>query len=66
VNRSRRSISSLMDIRPDYANLQVGDEIKRISPEGVKIGDLIIVKPGERVPLDGVVIEGRSMLTPLL
>lgn len=62
VNRSRRSISSLMDIRPDYANLQVGDEIKRISPEGVKIGDLIIVKPGERVPLDGVVIEGRSMV----
>ena len=51
-----------MDIRPDYANLQVGDEIKRISPEGVKIGDLIVVKPGERVPLDGVVIEGRSMV----
>ncbi|MDD2360678.1 MAG: heavy metal translocating P-type ATPase, partial [Syntrophaceticus schinkii] len=62
VNRSRRSISSLMDIRPDYANLQVGDDIKRVSPEGVRIGDLIIVKPGERVPLDGVVVEGRSMV----
>jgi Cd2+/Zn2+-exporting ATPase len=62
VNRSRRSISSLMDIRPDYANLQVGDDIKRVSPEGVRIGDLIIVKPGERVPLDGIVVEGRSMV----
>lgn len=62
VNRSRRSISALMDIRPDYANLKVGDEIKTVSPEGVKIGDLIVVKPGEKVPLDGIVIEGASMV----
>lgn len=62
VNRSRKSISALMDIRPDYANLQVGDDIKIVSPEGVKIGDVIIVKPGEKVPLDGIVIEGRSMV----
>lgn len=62
VNRSRKSISALMDIRPDYANLQVGDDIKRVSPEDVKIGDAIVVKPGERVPLDGIVVEGRSMV----
>jgi Cd2+/Zn2+-exporting ATPase len=62
VNRSRRSISDLMDIRPDYANLKVGDELVTVSPEGVKIGDMIVVKPGERVPLDGIVIEGKSMV----
>ncbi len=60
VNRSRKSISELMDIRPDYANLQVGDEIRRVAPEGVRIDDLIVVQPGERVPLDGIVVEGRS------
>jgi Cd2+/Zn2+-exporting ATPase len=62
VNRSRRSIKALMDIRPDYANLKIGDEEKTVSPEEVKIGDIIIVKPGERVPLDGKVIEGKSMM----
>ncbi|MGB4504021.1 MAG: heavy metal translocating P-type ATPase [Syntrophaceticus sp.] len=62
VNRSSKSISSLMDIRPDYANLQVGDDIKMVSPESVRIGDIIVVKPGEKVPLDGVVVEGRSMV----
>ena len=62
VNRSRRSISALMDIRPDYANLKVGDEVKTVSPEMVKLGDIIVVKPGEKVPLDGEVIEGRSMV----
>jgi len=62
VNRSRRSISALMDIRPDYANLKVGDEVRTVSPDAVKLGDIIVIKPGEKVPLDGVVIEGRSMV----
>ncbi len=62
VNHSRKSISSLMDIRPDYANLKVGEELKKVSPEDVNIGDIIIVKPGEKVPLDGKVIEGTSMV----
>ena len=62
VNRSRRSIKALMDIRPDFANLKMGDDIRKVSPEDVKIGDIIIVKPGERVPLDGKVIEGKSMV----
>ncbi|MGG2016749.1 heavy metal translocating P-type ATPase [Bacillus sp. S10(2024)] len=62
VNRSRKSISSLMDIRPDYANLKLGNETKQVSPEDVHIGDFIIVKPGEKVPLDGKVIEGTSMV----
>lgn len=62
VNRSRKSIAKLMDIRPDYANLKSGNEVKKVDPEKVKIGDIIIIKPGERVPLDGVVTEGESML----
>ena len=62
VNRSRKSIGALMDIRPDFANLKIGDEIKKVSPEEVGIGDIIVVKPGEKVPLDGNVIEGKSML----
>nr|WP_228745238.1 heavy metal translocating P-type ATPase [Paenibacillus sp. S150] len=60
INRSRKSISALLDIRPDYANLKAGNETKRVSPEEVNIGDLIVVKPGEKVPLDGTVIEGSS------
>lgn len=62
VNRSRKSISALMDIRPDFANLKINDEIKNVDPEEVKIGDVIIVKPGEKVPLDGKIIEGNSMV----
>jgi len=62
VNRSRKSIGDLMDIRPDYANIKVGNEIKRVSPDEVKIGDIIVIKPGEKVPLDGKVIEGNSMV----
>lgn len=62
VNRSRKSISALMDIRPDYANLKIGDEVRRVTPEEVGIGDLIVVKPGERIPLDGKVVEGKSSL----
>lgn len=62
VNRSRKSISALMDIRPDFANLKVGNELRKVSPEEVGIGDLIVVKPGEKVPLDGRIIEGVSAL----
>ncbi len=62
VNRSRRSISALMDIRPDYANLKQGDKEVRVSPQSVRIGDYIIIKPGEKIPLDGRVVEGSSML----
>lgn len=62
VNRSRKSIQSLMDIRPDYANLETADGVVRVSPEQVSIGDRIVVKPGERVPLDGKVISGTSMM----
>lgn len=62
VNRSRKSISALMDIRPDFAHLKKGDELAKVSPEVVSIGDIIVVKPGEKVPLDGKVIEGQSML----
>lgn len=62
VDRSRKSIASLMDIRPDFANLQVDGEVLKVSPEEVNIGDLIIVKPGEKIPLDGKVVQGTSML----
>lgn len=62
VNRSRKSIADLMDIRPDYANLKVGNELKKVSPEEVGIDDVIVVKPGEKVPLDGTVMEGNSTL----
>ncbi|HZJ99831.1 MAG TPA: heavy metal translocating P-type ATPase [Tissierellaceae bacterium] len=62
VNRSRKSISDLMDIRPDFANLKSEDGIRQVNPEEVRIGDIIIVKPGERVPLDGKIIEGSSMV----
>lgn len=62
VDKSRKSISSLMDIRPDYANVKKENEILKVSPEEVKIGELIVVKPGEKVPLDGVIEEGKSML----
>jgi len=60
VNRSRKSISALLDIRPDYANLQVGNELRRVSPQQVGIGQHIVIKPGEKVPLDGVIVEGSS------
>jgi Cd2+/Zn2+-exporting ATPase len=62
VNRSRKSIAALMDIRPDFANLKAGDEIIRVVPEEVCVGDLIVVKPGEKIPLDGKVVEGKSSL----
>lgn len=62
VNHSRKSISNLMDIRPDFANLKINDEFIKVSPDKVKIGDIIIVKPGEKIPLDGKIITGRSTL----
>lgn len=62
VDKSRKSIASLMDIRPDYANLVDGDDIKKVKPDTVKIGDIILIKPGEKIPLDGIIIEGESFI----
>lgn len=62
VDKSRKSIASLMNLRPDFANLKRKDEILQVSPEEVKIGDKILVKPGEKVPLDGTIVEGSSTL----
>jgi Zn2+/Cd2+-exporting ATPase len=62
VSRSRRSISSLLEIRPDAANLKTADGIQVVSPEAVKVGDTILVKPGEKIPLDGEVIDGNSQV----
>ena len=62
VDRSRRSISDLMDIRPDYANVEREGQLVQVDPEEVSVGDTILVKPGERIPLDGVVTEGSSTL----
>ncbi|WP_066688623.1 heavy metal translocating P-type ATPase [Christensenella intestinihominis] len=62
VERSRNSIARLMDIRPDYANLKTGGEVRRVDPASVAIGDTIVVKPFEKVPLDGTVVSGTSAL----
>ena len=62
VDKSRKSISSLMDIRPDYANVIRDEKEEKIDPDEVKIGEIIVVKPGEKIPLDGVIIEGTTML----
>ena len=62
VGKSRRNISELMDIRPDYANLETEDGIEKADPDDVEVGSVILVQPGERVPIDGVVIEGKSSL----
>ena len=62
VGKSRRNISELMDIRPDYANLETEDGIEKTDPDDIEVGSVILVQPGERVPIDGVVIEGRSSL----
>lgn len=61
VGKSRASIASLMDIRPDYANIRRGDELVQVDPETIKVGDIIVVKPGEKIPLDGTIISGSSM-----
>lgn len=60
VGKSRKSIAELMNIRPDYANLKTADGTTRVSPEQVKVGEIIVVRPGEKVPLDGVVVSGNS------
>ena len=62
VNRSRKSVKALLEIRPDYANLKVDGETKRVSPSEVHPGQIIVVKPGEKIPLDGNVIEGNSFV----
>lgn len=62
VGKSRQSISAMMDIAPEYANLEVDGELNEVDPDDVEIGSVIVIKPGEKVPLDGVVIEGESML----
>jgi Zn2+/Cd2+-exporting ATPase len=62
VSKSRRSISSLLEIRPDAANLKTANGIEVVSPERVKVGDTIIIKPGEKVPLDGEIIDGNSQV----
>lgn len=62
VDKSRKSITSLMDIRPDFANVQRGEVLEKVDPDEVKIGDIIVIKAGEKIPLDAVVIEGNSMV----
>ena len=62
VGKSRRSISELMDIRPDYANVEADGKLEKADPDDVEVGSVIVVQPGERVPIDGVVIEGESSL----
>ena len=62
VGKSRKSIASLMDIRPDYANVKKGDGLVKVDPDEVQIGDIIVIKAGEKIPLDGKVIEGSSMI----
>ena len=62
VDKSRKSISSLMDIRPDFANVYRNEKIEKVNPDEVKIGEVIIVKPGEKVPLDGNIVEGKTAL----
>ena len=65
VDKSRKSVSELMDIRPDYANLYHNEKTERVEPNKVKIGDIILIKPGEKIPLDGIVVEGNSHLNTL-
>lgn len=62
VGKSRRNISDLMDIRPDYANIEVNGQLEQADPDEVEIGSVIIVRPGEKVPIDGIVMEGNSAL----
>ena len=62
VGKSRRSIAALMDIRPDYANIEVDGKLEQVDPDEVAVGSIIVVQPGERVPIDGIVLEGTSSL----
>jgi len=62
VNKTRKSISSLMDIKPEYANIKLGEDVKQVSPEDVKVGDIIVIKSGEKIPLDGEIISGTASI----
>lgn len=62
VGKSRKNISELMDIRPDYANIEVDGKLQQVDPDEIEIGSVIIVQPGEKVPIDGIIIEGKSSL----
>ena len=62
VGKSRRNISELMDIRPDYANIEVDGKLEQVDPDDVEVGSVIVVKPGEKIPIDGIVVEGSSTL----
>ncbi|MEH1898329.1 MAG: heavy metal translocating P-type ATPase [Nostoc sp.] len=62
VSRSRSSIKALLEVRPDYANIQIEGELKKVPPETVNVGDIIVVKPGEKIPLDGEIIDGNSQV----
>ena len=62
VDKSRKSIAGLMDIRPDYANIRKNGQIETVAPDKVAVGDIIIVRAGEKVPLDGVILEGNSLM----
>lgn len=62
INKTRRSISSLMNIKPEYANLKNGEDISVVKPEDVKIGDIVVIKQGEKIPLDGIVVKGEASL----
>ncbi|MBQ6296332.1 MAG: cadmium-translocating P-type ATPase [Selenomonadaceae bacterium] len=65
VGKSRKNISELMDIRPDYANVETDDGLEQVDPDDVEIGTLIIVQPGEKIPIDGVIVEGNSTLNTI-
>ena len=62
VGKSRRNISELMDIRPDYANIENDGKLEKVDPDEVEVGSVIVVQPGEKVPIDGVIVEGNSSL----
>ena len=62
VDKSKESIEELMDIRPEYANLKTGNEVKKVSPEDVELGDIVIIKEGEKIPLDGKIVKGEANL----
>ena len=62
VDKSRDSIEELMDIRPEYANLKKGDKVEKVSPESIKIGDIVVIKDGEKIPVDGKVVKGEASL----
>ena len=62
VGKSRKNITALMDIRPDYANIEQEGGLEQVDPDDVEVGSIIVVKPGERIPLDGIVVEGESLI----